>query len=157
MPSVHYSRSIFWPTAIRLQRCRNCPSNDQCYDICQSSKTEDADLFLVCVHDAGQNGSDDPVSVTDERVEQLKRDYSDVLCTAQPEGLPPSRPTVPTIPLVNESLTVFQQMYRLSPAEKSELQKQIEEFLHRGLNRPSASPIGSLILSSKRKMGPCAW
>ena len=74
-------------------------------------------------------------------------------CTAQPQGLPPSRPTVPTIPLANENLTVFKQMYRLSPSEKSELENQLADLLKRGHIRPSVSPFGSPILFVKKKDG----
>ncbi|MGH3055287.1 MAG: reverse transcriptase family protein, partial [Gaiellaceae bacterium] len=91
--------------------------------------------------------------VTDPRVEKLKAQYPDVLCTEQPKGLPPQRPTVPTIPLTNENLTVFQQMYRLSPVEKSELEAQLKDLLQRGLIRPSTSPFGSPILFVKKKDG----
>ena len=68
--------------------------------------------------------------VTNERVEKLKAQYPNVLCTEQPQGLPPYRPTVPTIPLVNENLTVFRQMYRLSPAEKRELEITLQDNGH---------------------------
>ena len=94
-----------------------------------------------------------PESVMNDRIESLKRDFPDVLCTAQPQGLPPSRPTVPTIPLVNENLTVFKQMYRLSPSEKSELENQLADLLKRGHIRPSVSPFGSPILFVKKKDG----
>jgi len=90
---------------------------------------------------------------SDPRVEQLKREYPDVLCTDQPTELPPIRPTVPTIPLVNENLTVFKQMYRLSPAERQELQNQSTDFLQRCLIRPSSSPFGSPILFVRKKDG----
>ncbi len=94
-----------------------------------------------------------PESVMNDKINQLMQAFPDVLCTAQPQGLPPSRPTVPTIPLVNENLTVYKQMYRLSPAEKAELQKQLADLLKRGHIQPSVSPFGSPILFVKKKDG----
>jgi hypothetical protein len=44
-------------------------------------------------------------------------------------------------------------MYRLSPAEKQELQNQLTDFLKRGLIRPYSSPFGSPILFVKKKDG----
>ena len=86
-------------------------------------------------------------------VDKLKQEYPDVLCTDQPQGLPPDRPVVHTIPLINEGLTVFKQMYRLSPSEKAEVQKQVTDLLNRGLIRPSTSPFGSPVLFVKKKDG----
>ena len=61
------------------------------------------------------------------KVDKLKQEYPDVLCTDQPQGLPLDGPVVHTIPLINEGLTVFKQMYRLSPSEKAEVHKQVTE------------------------------
>ena len=58
-----------------------------------------------------------------------------------------------TIPLINEGLTVFKQIYRLTPAEREEVQRQIQDLLSKGLIRPSTSPFGSPILFVKKKDG----
>jgi hypothetical protein len=44
-------------------------------------------------------------------------------------------------------------MYRLSPAEKQEMQNQMTDFLQQGLIRPSSSPFGNPILFVKTKDG----
>ena len=87
------------------------------------------------------------------KVDKLLAEYTDVLCTTQPQGLPPDRPVVHTIPLVNEGLIVFKQIYRLSLAEKKEVQRQVQDLLSKGLIRPSTSPFGSPILFLKKKDG----
>ena len=48
---------------------------------------------------------------------------------------------------------MFKQIYRLSPAEKEEVQRQVQDLLSKGLIRPSTSPFGSPILFVKKKDG----
>jgi hypothetical protein len=126
-----------------------------------AAKQPEAETFIVRVRTcddfeivgAMSSSQADCRDVKDDRVEILKQKYLDVLCTQQPEGLPPHRPTSATIPLVNENLTVFKQMYRFSPADHQEVARQVKDLLQRGLIRPSASPFGSPILFVKRKDG----
>ena len=89
----------------------------------------------------------------DPMVADLVLEYSDVLRTEAPTGLPPDRPVVHTINLEDEGKIVFKQAYRMSPAEKEEVRKQIAELLLRGHIRPSTSPFGSPILFVKKKDG----
>ena len=131
-------------------------------------KQDQPSTFMVFVRSDPEHSSDPminasisqapaqaPVVVTEHQseVDKLLAEYPDVLCTTHPEGLPPDMPVVHTIPLVNEGLTVFKQIYQLSPAEKEEVQRQVQELLSKGLIRPSTSPLGSPILFVKKKDG----
>ena len=133
---------------------------------CNEVKSEESSTFMVFVRTENNEASESNTSgcisdayvtaldaCTNARVEKLKEDYPDVLCTTQPQGLPPDRPVVHTIPLINEGLTVYKQIYRLSPAEKDEVRKQVTDLLSKGLIRPSTSPFGSPILFVKKKDG----
>jgi hypothetical protein len=130
-----------------------------------AAKQPEAETFIVRVHTcddfeivgnltSSQAGSQ---HIKDDRVEMLTQKYPDVLCTQQPEGLPPHGPTRPTIPLVNENFTVLRKMYRFRPADQQEVARQVKDLLKGGLIRPSASPFGSTILFKKRRMAPSGW
>ena len=83
--------------------------------------------------------------VSESTMEQLLRDNKDVLGDLPP-GLPPLRDTEHTIPLVPGSKPVFRPPYRLSPAEREEVEKQVKHLLEMGYITPSSSPYGSPIL-----------
>ena len=141
---VHPDSALYSPTAVHqpeaetfIIRVRACDD----FEIIGALSSSDTDFQIVKV----------------DRVETLKQKYPDVLCTQQPEGLPPHKPTRATIPLVNENLTVFKQMYRFSPADQQGVARQVKDLPQRGLIRPSASPFGSPILFVKKRMAPSGW
>lgn len=71
-----------------------------------------------------------------------------------PPGLPPDRPGVAhTIPLTPDAKPIFRPSYRLSPVEKREVERQIQEALANGWIEPSDSPWGSPILFAQKKGG----
>ncbi len=127
-----------------------------------ANRQDESSAFVVFVRDEPDTVPDSLLNpcvtqaVADNftaEVDKLKQEYPDVLCTDKPQGLPPDRPVVHTIPLINEGITVFKQMYRLSPSEKAEVHKQVTELLKRGLLRPSTSPFGSPVLFVRKKDG----
>lgn len=77
-------------------------------------------------------------------VQKLLAAYADVFQDLQ--GLPPEREVVHSIPLLEGSRLPHKRMYRLSPREKEEVEKQVKQLLEMGLIRPSASPFGAPVL-----------
>jgi hypothetical protein len=63
-----------------------------------------------------------------------------------PSGLPPERDEGHSIPTEPGHPPPFRPMYRLSPLEYSELQKQVSAFLEAGILEPSKSPYGAPVL-----------
>ena len=72
---------------------------------------------------------------------------------AEPSGLPPDRGVAHVIPLLPDSQPSFQRMYRLSPSEMQEVQRQITDLLSKQLIAPSTSPFEAPILFVKKKTG----
>ncbi|MFS7948471.1 putative transcription factor interactor and regulator CCHC(Zn) family [Helianthus anomalus] len=68
-------------------------------------------------------------------------------------GLPPSRDIDFRIDLIPGANPVAKAPYRLAPSEMRELSSQLQELLEKGFIRPSTSPWGAPVLSSKRRMG----
>lgn len=90
------------------------------------------------------------VSPVEDRVRGLVAQYSDVFDDIPP-GLPPKRHNHHTIPLIEGAGTPFRPMYRLSPLEKAEVDKQIKDLLARGWIVPSTSPFGAPVLFVQKK------
>ena len=70
-----------------------------------------------------------------------------------PTGLPPDRDCFHAIPLVDNAEPPFIPIYRLSPLELKEVEKQVAELLEKGLIQPSSSPYSAPILFVKKKDG----
>lgn len=70
---------------------------------------------------------------------------------AAPTELPPRRAYDHTIPLIPGAAPVALRPYRIPPALKSELERQIQEMLDSGVIRPSNSPFSSPLLMVKKK------
>lgn len=92
-------------------------------------------------------------AVTNHVVSRLKADYADILTDEAPTGLLPHREVKHTIPLVNDNHIVYKGIYRVSPLELREEEKQIGDLPSRGLIRPSTSPFGSPILFVRKMDG----
>ena len=86
-------------------------------------------------------------------LKQLLTEYSDRF----PEDitdLPPEREVDHVIPLLDPAATPpFRALYRLSPAEHAEVQKQVTDLLAKGYIEPSSSPYGAPILFVRKKDG----
>ena len=66
---------------------------------------------------------------------------------------PPERDVDHSIVTLPDAVPPNKAAYRLSPAEKEELLKQLKDLTDRGLIRPSSSPYGSPIIFVKKKDG----
>lgn len=82
----------------------------------------------------------------DPWVKKLIADYDDVFKDPLPPGLPPDRGAGHSIPTEPGHQPPFRPMYRLSPLEFAEAQKQVTKFLNDGIIQPSKSPYGAPIL-----------
>lgn len=87
-----------------------------------------------------------------EVIKPLLTEFADVF-EAPPAGLPPERHAGHTIPLEPGHAPPWRPVYRLSPAEKEEAERQVKEYLEKGWIRPSRSPYGAPILFVKKKDG----
>lgn len=96
----------------------------------------------VQVHDAG----------CDSKLRELLDEYQ---CVFQdlPDGLPPERGVAHVVPLQPGTKPPWRGLYRLSPAEKEEVEKQVQFLLKKGYITPSTSPFGAPILFAPKKDG----
>ena len=101
--------------------------------------------------DAGQTDVRHPETELSDSIASLQHDYADIF--EAPTGLPPDRGIEHVIPLVPGAEAVPQRMYRLAPAELTEVKSQVTDLLGRGLIEPSTSAYGSPILFVKKKTG----
>ena len=88
----------------------------------------------------------DDVSSEPTWVSELLSEFSDVFQDPLPVGLPPERTEGHSIPTEPGHPPTFRQMYRLSPLEYRELEKQVTAFLKAGIIEPSQSPYGAPVL-----------
>jgi hypothetical protein len=79
-------------------------------------------------------------------VSELLSEYSDVFQDPLPAGLPPERSEGHSIPTKPGHPPPFWSMYRLSPLEYRELEKQLTKFLKDGILEVSQSPYGAPVL-----------
>jgi hypothetical protein len=86
------------------------------------------------------------VVVDQVELRALLDQYKDVFPEGLPPGMPPKRNVVHPIPLEPGTKPVYRPMYRLSPEEKEECEKQVKDLLEKGLVQPSNSPWGAPIL-----------
>ena len=77
-------------------------------------------------------------------IQNLIDEYSELF--AEPSSLPPRRDADHQIPLLPGSQLVNVRPYRYSPAQKSEIEKQVNEMLQNGIIRTSSSPFASPVL-----------
>ena len=87
-----------------------------------------------------------PVSSEKKWVTDLLSEFSDVFQDPLPVGLPPERAEGHSIPTEPGHPPTFRQMYRLSPLEYRELEKQVTKFLEAKILEPSQSPYGAPVL-----------
>jgi len=91
--------------------------------------------------------------VKDQELTELLNKYEAVFPKDLPEGLPPERSVEMSIRLEADACPKKGPIYKLSRAELSEMKKQIDELLAKGLIRPSVSPWGSPVLFTPKKDG----
>ena len=89
-------------------------------------------------------------------VSEWVQDNIDVFPAQLPEGLPPERgvgQTSHTIPLEPGSKPTFGPMYRLSPAEKLEVERQVTDYIKKGFVERSKSSHASPVIFVAKKDG----
>jgi hypothetical protein len=79
-------------------------------------------------------------------VSELLSESSEVFQVPLPPGLPPERSEVHSIPTEPGHPPPFRSIYRLSPLEYRELEKQVTKFLKDGILEVFQSPYGAHIL-----------
>ena len=89
-------------------------------------------------------------SISDPFPEFLQ-DFAAVFPTESPDALPPDRSIQHFIDLVPGSTLPNLPHYRLNPTQSAELQRQVEDLLHRGLIRESHSPCAVPALLAPKK------
>ena len=87
-----------------------------------------------------ENGAADGFAVLPIAMQQLLEEYTDLMPKELPPGLPPMRDIQHQIDLILGSNLPNRPVYRLSPKEAEELQRQVEKLLERGYIRESMSP-----------------
>ena len=86
-----------------------------------------------------------PHLVPKDKLEALLKQFEDVLTDELP-GLPPERPVHVTIPLEPGTKPIYRPMFRYSPREMAEMERQVKDLLSKGLIEPSHSPFGAPVM-----------
>lgn len=105
--------------------------------------------FAINVTDSGiapqTSGTETSTDGPSPAIKALQ-DRFQVVFTEGGVGLPPDRKLVHTIPTEPGAEPPYRPLYRLSPKEMAEVERQVKELLRRGLIEPSTSPHGAPIL-----------
>ena len=88
----------------------------------------------------------EPIVSERKWVSELLSEFSGVFQDPLPVGLPPERSEGHSIPTEPGHPPTHKPMYRLSPLEYRELEKQVTAFLKAGIIEPSQSPYGAPVL-----------
>jgi hypothetical protein len=100
-----------------------------------------------------QPESSNEMDLTPPEVLELLQKYPSVFPSALQEPNP-LRADMPTVIQTDPSAKIPNQpMFRYSPAEVAEIEKQVRELLEQGLVQPSTSPYGAPVLLVKKKDG----
>ena len=129
-------------------------------------RNPDVQLWMACITDisggtiavsaecnAASSSSTAAVAAAKQAAERLVEEYRDVFPDELPRGLPPTRAVDHRIELTDATPPIHRGLYRMSPAELDELNKQINELLSAGFIQPSTSPFGAPVLFVKKKDG----
>lgn len=91
-----------------------------------------------------QPGAGHGADVRVEGLSELMVEFNDVF--EEMNELPPERDVAHSIPLVDNPKVPSKRMYRLSPREKEEVERQVKKLLEMGFIRPSTSAFGAPVL-----------
>ena len=121
---------------------------------CARASTKAEKFFLVMVTEKDDVVTVDvPVKpVLSPAIQQVMDEYKSVF-EEIPYGLPPDRGEGHTIPLEPGAVPPFKRMYRMSPKEKLEVDKQVKSLMAKGWVEPSTSPYGAPVLFVVKKGG----
>jgi hypothetical protein len=108
----------------------------------QVPDTTDTDATVVC--SATSTESQTP------RVAQLQADYPAVFTDHPPHGGSKLQIDYEVIPLEPGTSPILRPMFRYSPAETEEMEKQMKQLLELGYIQPSLSPFGAPVLFVKK-------
>ena len=86
-----------------------------------------------------------------QKIKQLLSQYTHLF--QEPTTLPPQKNCDHHINLIPGAQPMSVRPYRYTPAQKSEIEKQLSEMLQNGVIRPSSSPYASPVLLVKKKDG----
>ena len=119
------------------------------------SKAE-TDSFNVSAMPANSTGGSerhvaDHTLMSELDLQNIQHEYVDRFPETLPHGLPPERDVAHTIPTEQGHVPPFKPIYRLSPAENAEVQRQVAEGLQRQIIEPSSSPYGAPVLFVRKK------
>jgi gag-polyprotein putative aspartyl protease len=105
-------------------------------------------LYLnVVANQAKVNGDDHMSPVIDQLLNEFEEVFND------PPGLPPMRKVAHVAPLAPGSRPPYRRNYRMTEAERDELERQLDTLLKKGLIRPSVSPFGSPVIFVRKPNG----
>lgn len=90
--------------------------------------------------------------VPEANLQAILTDFADVFAEL-PDELPPKRNIAHVIPLEPGARPVYRPLYRLTQAEKAEVERQVTELLKKGYIEPSQSPWGAPVLFVPKKDG----
>ena len=119
-------------------------------EFARQSRTADT-FYLAVVNESSK--AQDKAPEPHPRAARLLAEFADVFPEQLPPGLPPKRSVDHKIELEPGFTPQSRHMYRMSPAENDELNKQLEDLLDHGFIRPSQSPWGAPVLFVKKKDG----
>ncbi|XP_039017075.1 uncharacterized protein LOC120147894 [Hibiscus syriacus] len=88
-----------------------------------------------------------------KNVQEVLRDFEDVMLDELPKELPPRRSVDHEIELIPRVKPLAKFSYRMSPPKLAELRKQLDELLQAGFIRPSKSPFGAPVLFQRKHDG----
>ena len=89
--------------------------------------------------------TESPQKVDPQALEKLLKEYKDLFPDSIP-GIPPDRGLQVLIPFIEGAEPVRRPMFRYSPAERKEIEEQVEYLLKRGLIIESSRPFGAPVL-----------
>ena len=135
------------PERLKADAARAAPAGPDVISVIQMRRYVNAknQCFLVYVTqgDGAQAQTQAHAATVDE--------FGDVF--AEIAGLPPERDVFHTVPTEPGAKPPFMGQYRLAPAQKKEMEKQVADLLAKGLIEPSCSPYGAPILFVTKKDG----
>jgi transposase InsO family protein len=110
--------------------------------------TSTADRYrLAAMNQANADGL-----VPEANLQAILVEYKDVF-EELPDELPPVRNIAHVIPLEPGARPVYKPLYRLTQAEKAEVERQVADLLRKGYIEPSQSPWGAPVLFVPKKDG----